>query len=123
MSELQDARRKRAAQNQSTFRLVNEQLENLASTFQFVSHTGVFICECADMTCTQQVEMTMAEYEEMRADPNRFVVLPGHEIPDVEDVIRRAEGFVVVSKIGVGDEIVRQTDPRSSTRDETGPGS
>jgi hypothetical protein len=84
-----------------------------------VSQKGVFICECADLACTEQVEMSMAQYEDMRADPNRFVVLPGHEVADVEEVVHRAEGFLLVSKIGVGDQIVRQADPRASKLDET----
>lgn len=118
-----DERLERAAQNESTFRLVNEQLQNLASTFELVSQRGVFICECADLACIERVEMTMAQYEDMRADPNRFVVVLGHEAADAEDVVSLAEGFLLVSKRGVAEEIVRQTDPRTSGPDETHSGS
>ena len=115
MTDQQDERRTRAARNQATFREVNEQLENLASTFQFVSEKSVFICECADMTCAEQVEMTLAEYEGMRAHPNRFVVLPGHEVSDVEEIVFRSEGFLLVSKTGVGEQVARAAHRRTST--------
>jgi hypothetical protein len=119
VTDLQDERRIRAARNQATFREVNEQLENLASTFQFVSEKSVFICECADLACTEQVEMTMADYEGMRAHPNRFVVRPGHEVADVEEVVSRGEGFLLVSKIGAGEEVARGAYRRGSTPDAT----
>ena len=31
----------------------------------------------------------LAAYEEVRADPTMFVVAPGHELPEIEEVVRR----------------------------------
>jgi hypothetical protein len=37
-------------------------------------------------------------YEAVRANPRRFVLRPGHEIVDAEDVVERSARFVVVEK-------------------------
>jgi hypothetical protein len=106
-------RKKRAAINQSVFREVNERLEGLAKTFQYVARTAAFACECASLECVEQMEMSLDEYEGIRSDPNRFAVLPGHVYADVEHVVSENERFVVVEKIGAGDRIARETYPRS----------
>jgi 5-bromo-4-chloroindolyl phosphate hydrolysis protein len=113
MNNPETERLERAAQNQSLFRDVNEQLQDLASTFQEVSGTTVFACECADLACVDQIQMTVDEYEAVRSDPNRFAVAPGHVYPDVENVLQETERFVVVAKIGKGAEIAAEADPRS----------
>lgn len=42
--------------------------------------------------------MTLHEYEQLRQNPLRFAVLPGHEIADIEEVVERNERFLVVEK-------------------------
>ena len=56
-------RTERAAINQSVFREVNERLEGLAETFQYVAKTAAFTCECASLECVEQMEMSLDEYE------------------------------------------------------------
>jgi hypothetical protein len=34
----------------------------------------------------------------VRADNDRFVLVPGHEDPQIERVVERSEGYVVVDK-------------------------
>jgi len=107
-------RLERAARNQSLFREVNERLQELATTFEDIAGTpGVFSCECADVSCAEQVKITMDEYEAIRKDPNNFLVLAGHVFPDVEYIVREGEGFVVVAKIGQAATIAAEADPRS----------
>jgi histidinol dehydrogenase len=123
-----DARRVRAAKNQSLFREVNERIEDVrhttggirtnASLFEHVRQTERidFACECANDACTEQVSMTVADYESIRADPNRFFVLPGHNIVEVEEIVGEGDGFVVVSKLGAGESVAVQLDPRARRR-------
>ena len=40
--------------------------------------------------------MTIAEYEAVRTQDDRFVLFPGHETPGLERVIQQDERFVVV---------------------------
>ena len=107
-------RQVRAARNQSLFRAVNERLEGLADTFQFIAEHTTFTCECADETCVAPMLMTIDEYEALRGHPNRFAVLPGHVYLDVEDVISTTDRYLVVSKIGAGAKIAESSDPRSA---------
>jgi len=106
-SEL-ESQRQRAARNQSLFREVNERIEDLAATASF----STFICECMDETCDAGVSLTIEEYEHIRSESNSFLVLPGHQVPAVEDVIEANDRFVVVAKIGAGVLVAEELDPR-----------
>jgi hypothetical protein len=108
LSEL-DLRRERAAKNQSLFREVNERIEDASSTASFVS----FVCECSDVTCDATVPLALEEYEHVRAHPNRFIVLPGHNVVDVEIVDVASDRYFVVSKLGLGAQTARELNPRS----------
>jgi hypothetical protein len=107
-----DEQLERAARNQSIFRAVNERLEGIAESFEDVADTAIFTCECADLGCIQMIEMTLAEYEDLRKESNRFAVLPGHVLPDVERVVSANDRFVVVAKLGDGERVAEELDPR-----------
>ncbi len=108
VSEL-DLRRQRAAKNQSLFREMNERIEHLASSGSFSN----FICECMNETCDANVSVTLEEYENIPRGSNRFFVLPGHEVNEVEEIVDVAEGrYLVVSKLGAGRAIAEHLDPR-----------
>jgi hypothetical protein len=100
----------RLARNEVMFRAINERIRELAARLE--EGTGeplAFVCECADETCVERVYLTAAQYDDVRAIPIRFVVVPGHEAtPLVEHVIYRSEEFVVVRKIGLAAEIARE---------------
>ncbi|HKI22681.1 MAG TPA: hypothetical protein VKA24_04605 [Gaiellaceae bacterium] len=106
-------RTERAGRNQTLFREVNERLQGLAETFQHVTETSSFACECADLRCTAMINLRLSEYEAVRSHPNQFAVLPGHVYPDVEDVVAEHDRYVIVSKLGVGAEIAEKTYPRA----------
>ncbi len=71
-----------------------------------------FICECGDAECTESMPLTAPEYEEVRADPLLFAILPGHAIPHVEDVVSDGDRFQIVRKHEDEGRIARATDPR-----------
>ena len=108
----QRAREVRAAQNQSLFRSVNENLEGLAAAFQFIAQTSSFVCECADVDCVSRIELPLDDYEAVRAAGNRFVVLPDHVYPDVERVVGENAGFVIVEKLAAAAEVAEAEDGR-----------
>ena len=93
-----DPREERLTRNEEIFRRVNERLRELGEAFSMVSERATFVCECADATCAEQVEMTLAEYEFTREDPARFLMLPGHQHPELETVVRETEQYVIVEK-------------------------
>ena len=58
--------------------------------------------------------MTIAEYEAIRAEPTHFGVVPEHELPEVETVVRRFPTYFVVEKREQdAQEVARDTDPRT----------
>jgi hypothetical protein len=109
-----DERARRVGINEGVFRAVNERLEELADQAGLSErHPLDLVCECGSIECAQRIEMTRDAYEALRQDPVRFAVVPGHELPDVEEVIARSGGYFVVQKrAGEAAKFARQTDPR-----------
>src|SRR5690242_2266935 len=108
----QTEREVRAARNQSMFRAVNEKLLELNRAFADATHTYVISCECADTSCLETLELAPATYEDVRREPNRFAVLPGHVYADVEVVVAEAEGYVIVEKTSTAADVATILDPR-----------
>jgi hypothetical protein len=108
--ERAERRKERLARNETLFREVNERVEEISGRAGL--DTIDFICECGDAECTMALSLTAPEYEEIRADPVLFAVLPGHAIPEVEDIVAETNRFQVVRKHAEEQEIARATDPR-----------
>jgi hypothetical protein len=104
-------KQRRAAANEATIRDVNEGIERGQWPGEEDSPVG-FRCECARLGCNQLVELTVREYEEIRANPRRFVVVPGHEFHDVETVVESRAGYVIVEKQDQAAEVAERHDPR-----------
>lgn len=102
----------RIARNESTYREVNEAIEaGRQESAEDVPRP--FMCECGLLECNDLVELTIAEYESVRAHPARFFMLNGHELPDVEKVVERHERYIVAEKVGRSRPIAEDADPRS----------
>lgn len=109
-----DERARRIGQNEALFREINERIEDMNAAFGALTETMSVVCECGDASCTQQIEIDLALYERVRTDPTHFLVVPGHEIVDVEEVVERHPAFFVVRKVaGEAAQLARETDPRS----------
>jgi hypothetical protein len=100
----------RLARNEVMFRAINERIRELAMRLRGEEDEDVaFICECADETCVERVPLKLAQYEEVRAIPARFFVVPGHEAtPLVETVLFRGPNFAIVRKIGLAADVARE---------------
>lgn len=103
----------RKAENESLFREVNERVEDTAIRWGTAESRIAFLCECSDLDCIARVELTIGEYEQVRADGARFVVAPGHADPTVEVVTKKLPGFEVVTKLGGAATRAEADDPRS----------
>jgi hypothetical protein len=110
-----DERTRRIGESEALYRSVNEKIEALSAAFGAITETMSVVCECGDASCAQQIEVSIAEYERIRSDSTLFIIRPGHEIPDVEEVVEEHDGFHVVRKVeGDAAKLARETDPRSS---------
>lgn len=97
---------KRLALNEAMFREINERLESQLPTDR---HNRLSIlCECADPDCTARIEITPDEYQAARAEPRQFILLPGHELVEIEEVVSRNERCEIVRKHGEAGAIAEQ---------------
>ena len=97
----------RRAKNETIFREVNERVVRVRDGDEID-----VLCECGTADCTQSVRVPLEDYEAIRADPTAFVVVPGHENPDVDRVRAEGPGFLVVTKKGPAGDFAREHDPR-----------
>jgi hypothetical protein len=104
-------RNDRLARNEALFRSVNERVEEVVQPGR--DEEIDFLCECGDSDCVEKVTLTRTEYENVRTDARQFAVLPGHDIPEIELVVRRMDRFLVVQKLPEEAQIAEQTDPRT----------
>ena len=101
MVEAKSEREARTAQNELLFRAVNEQILQMTERFRAQLSDIDIVCECAVASCVGTIRITAAEFVQIRREPGTFFVLAGHEDTDVEDVVGRRDGYVVVRKQAV----------------------
>ena len=114
----EEARAHKVAANQSRFRRSNERLEAAARSHRFAPTDRVpVLCECADPGCFEAVMLSLAEYEDVRSHPARFVLVAGHEEPGTthERVVEAERGFAVVEKVGDAGAEAARLDERRRT--------
>jgi 5-bromo-4-chloroindolyl phosphate hydrolysis protein len=100
------------ARNEALFREVNERIEDVQKPLAAEERID-FLCECGNDDCTQPISLTLAEYERIRQDPQHFVVVPGHDVVDVERIVERTDRYAVVEKLpGAPAKIALERDPR-----------
>ena len=102
----------RFGHNEALFREINERIE--AGRWPSEAESpAAFLCECARLGCNVLVELTIGQYEHIRADARHFVLAAGHELPEAEFVVERHPGYVVVEKKGTAATVAKETDPRA----------
>jgi hypothetical protein len=108
-------REMRVAHTEALFRDVNERIAESADRFE--ARDAEFVCECADPACAERVPATLDQYEEVRSDGTHFLLSPGHELLEVERVVKRPHRrSVVVEKFNtVVARTVRRLNPRADT--------
>ena len=104
----------RLAKNEVLFRTVNEAIEQQALRFGGIDDEYDFVCECSSTTCIERMTLTLRQYEQIRAEGTRFVLVPGHADPGLELVVERTANHHVVEKDGAAGIIAEQGDPRSA---------
>lgn len=98
---------------EAAFREVNERIAENARRFD--AGETEFICECADVHCTERVEATLDEYERVRADGATFLLAAGHRDPSLERVVLKRPRFDIVEKVHEGARtVVRRLNPRAA---------
>jgi hypothetical protein len=97
-----EERLERQARNEDMMRSVNDRiaaLDESAADWAAPDQQFEFQCECGKTSgCERRVPMTLAEYERVRRQRDRFAVVPGHETDEIEYVVEQGERYVIVDK-------------------------
>ena len=105
-------REARIAKNESIAREINEGIGEAMAESSPEGYLRM-LCECGRTDCERLIAISLAEYEEARQDPRRFVIVQEHLIPDVEDIVEEKDRFVVVQKReGTPASVAETNDPR-----------
>jgi hypothetical protein len=108
-----DDRMKKVARNQAMYRQVNERIEELNEAFEEMSGEFVVVCECADPMCAEQIALSREAYERTRANSAQFILRPGHQAADVEELVATQADYVIVEKHeGEAASLALKSDPR-----------
>ena len=105
--------KERIAKTESVFREVNEAIAKTAEHLE--ADETDFVCECANAECADRITAELDEYDEIREDPTRFILVPGHQEPAVERIVERTGRYAVVEKFDrTVVQIVRRLNPRAA---------
>jgi hypothetical protein len=102
-------REQRAARNEALFREVNENIARLEDRHGQTESAPVFVCECANPECTEQLSIDRETYRRARTEPRWFLLLPGHEEAQLERVVERHPEYLIVEKTGAAGDVAEQT--------------
>jgi hypothetical protein len=93
-----DVSRERAVRNEEFFRGANQAILREAEPDPDQQPIE-FLCECSGVQCIARLRLAPLEWREAHTSDRLFVIAPGHEIPEVERVVRREDGYHVVEKL------------------------
>jgi hypothetical protein len=91
-------RRQRLAENEYAFRTANERFSAHAEKIVSDATPVPFLCECADERCFARIELSLAEYRDLRRHPRHFMIVPGHATLEEETLVSDNGHFHVVEK-------------------------
>ena len=85
----------RLVDNQRSFRSASDRLQDLVLVEE--QRLVPFLCECADLGCSDRIHATVAEFEAAHENPDGSFLLPGHPRLAGEKVLSKDGRFDVVS--------------------------
>ena len=97
MAEPIDIRDGRYAANEAAYRRVNEHIRSYKERADS-REPMTFTCECAEGSCIDPIPVGLDEYREVRHLARRFIVAPGHNAPEMEQIVERKPDYWVVEK-------------------------
>jgi hypothetical protein len=58
----------------------------------------LFLCECSDEKCKTRIKLKKSTYDELHKNSKRFLLVPGHNIPSIERIVKSEKNYMVVEK-------------------------
>jgi hypothetical protein len=104
-----DERYERIAKNETVFRAANRELEHADQEEGAGPDQPIeVLCECGRQECGGVITLTVADYDGVHSQADRFVVLRGHESTEIENVVEERAGYLVVDKFGEAEDIAER---------------
>ena len=92
---------RRAGRREANLRTLNERIVAGQEQMALQLDTPItMLCECADETCNDTLQLSVEQFEALRDYDTRFMVVDGHVLHEVEDVIERGDDWTLVEKRG-----------------------
>jgi hypothetical protein len=81
----------------AVFRSVNERISVIAIALDgSPEDMQAFICECSRIGCAEVLMIPLSVYAQVRDDPAMFLVLPGHDDSEEDEVLVRLPDYSIV---------------------------
>lgn len=103
---------RRMVENEAFFRQANEKIQKRLDKLSAAAKSdGLnykldndslqlhFYCECADENCRKRVVLKVSEYRKIHEKRDQFVLLPGHEVSEIEHTVNTFKNYIVVEKL------------------------
>jgi hypothetical protein len=90
----------RTIRNEQLFREVNARIAELEkrSRGPYSEEPLLLVCECSHTGCIIPIEVDPVTFGRVREDPLPFVIAPGHEDLEIESIVEKRPGYLVVKK-------------------------
>ncbi len=111
MPDISPKTEKRMLENEAVFRERNNHLQSWFNKFKQLARKETnsatsldvnknlrFYCECSDENCHKRIKISQAAYQRIHKDAKSFVVLPGHEVTAIEDIVTESPSYSIVKK-------------------------
>jgi len=91
---------RRLVENEVIFRDANQTAQQFIEQVEgpHSAKKAGFYCECSNLDCRERIELTAEEYKRLHQNKRHFVVVPGHEMPQVEKVIQQETTYSLIEK-------------------------
>ena len=96
---------RRAGRREANLRALNDRIVQALEGTDGDMH---IVCECALRDCTEELDVPVEVFDEVREHEQRFLIVPGHLFREVEREVGRGETWAVVEKYGAAAEGVRE---------------
>jgi hypothetical protein len=104
----------RLAKREALFRATNEEIARVEHEIGSDGSLLEVVCECGRGECAELITVPESVYERARSEPRWFLLVAGHELPEIERVVNRYDGFVVVEKEApTAAAAAEESDPRA----------
>jgi hypothetical protein len=91
----------RAGRREANLRVLNARIAESQEQIAVALRSPITVlCECASPDCNESIEVAQSLFTELRDQPTRFIVVEGHVLHDVEQVVERGDGWIIVEKRG-----------------------